>query len=177
MRISSIVGLGLVILTTTPGVTGSATANTYNFEFSDADGDVAGSGTFTTGPGPSPYTVTGISGSAIDTSFDALPTAITTGVYTGVGTDNLLFFPVPPEAAYVDNLGISFNTADGNLFNIFYVEGYAVVTRVVTGADVDFSVTQVVPEPSTWAMMALGMAGLGFLSSRGKKCLTAPASA
>ena len=35
------------------------------------------------------------------------------------------------------------------------------------------SATEIIPEPSTWAMMALGFAGLGFLGLRRRKAATA----
>jgi hypothetical protein len=35
--------------------------------------------------------------------------------------------------------------------------------------DVTFSGTSVVPEPSTWAMMALGFAGLAFAGCRARR--------
>jgi PEP-CTERM motif len=34
-------------------------------------------------------------------------------------------------------------------------------------------VPSAVPEPSTWAMMAIGFAGLGFLGFRSRKAATA----
>jgi hypothetical protein len=75
---------------------------------------------------------------------------------TGSGITTTLTFATNPTS--LDELGIGFSgfTADG------------LASATVSGVSLsnDGTVTSAVPEPSTWAMMFLGFAGLGFLSYR-----------
>jgi PEP-CTERM motif len=58
---------------------------------------------------------------------------------------------------------------------MFSPSGPFVVTNVFVPGGVDHLTISEVPEPSTWAMMALGFAGLGFARYRTSR-RTAPAA-
>jgi PEP-CTERM motif len=60
--------------------------------------------------------------------------------------------------------------------NIDLTFGYTLVADGSGGFGFDFAVGGAVPEPSTWAMMALGFAGLGFLGWRGSRKTAARAA-
>jgi PEP-CTERM motif len=83
-------------------------------------------------------------------------TARQKGTQTGSGITTTLTFATNPTS--LDELGIGFSgfTADG------------LASATVSGVSLsnDGTVTSAVPEPSTWAMMFIGFAGLGFLSYR-----------
>jgi len=105
--------------------------------------------------------------------------------------DNIVFPPAPPNIG-VDSTGFSFTVADGTAYNLYEDDGlytpgppygcqavYCLLgpgDPVTGGAGDPFvaldnftvSVETAVPEPSTWAMMILGFAGVGFLAYRRK---------
>ncbi len=140
------------------------------------------------------YNVTSIAGTAEGQTI--------TGLSSYDDPSNVLYPPSPPNIG-VDTLGISFTVADGTAFNLYEDDGnYDPVTTPgyacgvvycllgpgdpVTGGYGDpltaldsFTVTVAgVPEPSTWAMMLLGFAGLGFAGyHRSRKTLAPPVSA
>jgi hypothetical protein len=139
----------------------------------------------TSGTGPN-YTVTGVTGSIMDSEVGAGTFTIvggSPGLSSYAGSDNILY--VPPQntqgnttAAYVDFGGISFNTTTAGLaFNIGgnaqsgpfqYVLNDSINNPVgypgVYGS-VLINVSPV-PEPTTWAMMIIGFFGVGFLAYR-----------
>ena len=62
----------------------------------------------------------------------------------------------------------SFNTgAADNQLEIFFADRYNVESEL------QFTISSAVPEPSTWAMMLLGFAGIGFMGYRRRKTGTA----
>jgi len=98
-------------------------------------------------------------------------TAVTSGTYlVNLGSDDGAY-------AYIDS-GLVLN--DGGVHGIQFVSGDVFLTAGVhnielqygnlycCGAVLDFTVSSV-PEPSTWAMMLLGFAGLGFAGYRQMK--------
>jgi PEP-CTERM motif len=113
-------------------------------------------------------------------------------VATGLPTDSLgfitydnLFWPdgAPPTAnnfdghgSVLDIYGLLFGIGDGRVVDLFSNgvgngPGNAVFGVVVATAETQLDrvaggVTATVPEPSTWAMMLLGFAGLGFAGYR-----------
>jgi len=124
-----------------------------------------------------------------------------TGLSTYDSPSNVVYPPSPPNIG-VDTLGFSFTVADGTAFNVYEDDGnYTPGTPFACGAvycivgpgapsTVDasndpvstldsFTVTvAAVPEPSTWAMMVLGFAGLGFAGyRRSRKSHARPVSA
>jgi hypothetical protein len=94
-------------------------------------------------------------------------------------SDNLLFVPGNPA---LTNNGIVFAgstlPSDSQYFNIWgngpgnytYFNNYDGPFPAVNGTLDSFTVTEIgaVPEPSTWAMMILGFAGVGFMAYRRK---------
>ena len=85
------------------------------------------------------------------------------------GVDNLLF---PTGTTFLSTHDISFVTAAGQDINIFsfFAQGtppsgnaYGELSSNPSGFGVGtFTLSAAVSEPSTWAMMLLGFAGLGF---------------
>src|SRR5262245_30743825 len=98
--------VGLALLAPVP-----ANAVTFDFSyFSTNTPDLSGSGQFTATPiGGSEYQLTGITGYGGNNNI-----AITT-LSSYAAADNILFYPTQP---FVDFGGISFNTADGDAWNI-----------------------------------------------------------
>lgn len=143
---------------------GGAEANVYDFTYSG--GGYIASGVFTTGDAGSPYTVTEITGTADGSAI--------TGLSAYAAADQLLYYPGP---VFVDQPGISFETAAGIMYNISSFPTGTANSIAVSTLDpggggccmigVEMSVVQV-PEPATWVMMALGFAGLGFASYRAR---------
>jgi hypothetical protein len=149
-------------------VSGSAQALVFDFTYTDG-GSTSGIGEFITG-NSSPFTVTNVIGVE---KFLGNPDTIT-GVSGYAGADNKLFVPGSPD--FVDFSGISFTTATSGDFNLFYNGGIGswVLSSFENpggGPDnlhpVTLSVTAV-PEASTWAMMLLGFASVGFVAYRRK---------
>jgi hypothetical protein len=62
--------------------------------------------------------------------------------------------------------GDQFNPLDNQLVRITGLGPFTQVTFASTGNAFEFSLPSGVPEPSTWAMMALGFAGLGYAAFR-----------
>jgi hypothetical protein len=57
------------------------------------------------------------------------------------------------------------NSADNQLVTIRGLDPFTTVTFATTGTAFEFTLGSV-PEPSTWAMMVLGFAGLGYAAFR-----------
>jgi hypothetical protein len=92
--------------------------------------------------------------------------------------DNVLFYPLvssDPLRRLIDFEGIGFAVGDGTGVNLFWgLDGYYAfasnappygLTDFTGGSFGNFAVAPV-PEPSTWAMMLLGFAGVGFVAYR-----------
>jgi small ligand-binding sensory domain FIST len=76
---------------------------------------------------------------------------------------------------FSDSSGVDFFIAGPSVFDNYYqtqviVDG-TLVSKTVTG-NVAIAAVTAVPEPSTWAMMILGFAGIGFMAYRRKTMLT-----
>jgi len=161
------------------GPASASVFNVFDFSFSGASYDgmgislpaVSGSGEFDTMSSSSPYTVTGISG--------VTDGSVITGLSPYAGADQLLW--APPNPGSTDFSGISYSTASGTDFNLYYwgsgqwglkssVDpiGYPQdgqpISLTVTAVTEDFrpSITGV-PELGTWVMLLLGFAGVGFV--------------
>jgi hypothetical protein len=125
-----------------------------------------GSGTITATPTGS----TGVF--AIDTITGMVNGSDITGTSTFDGADNLLF---TNGFAFVSTSGISFETAAGQIVNIFSFFGqetsptgnaYGELTSNPGAFGVGTFTLTAVPEASTWAMMLIGFAGLGIAGYR-----------
>jgi PEP-CTERM motif len=162
MKLAKLVGpLAFALLIAGP-------ASTAVFDFSYTDGvDTFGSGEFFTNDISSPFLITNVTGSE---TYQGVTEAITgvAAVNSYAANDNILSFPASP---FVTFSGISFTTAT-DAFNIGFVDPIYVILQQSTDpggfwgpppgiALTNFSVSAV-PEPSTWAMMLIGLAGFGF---------------
>jgi hypothetical protein len=155
-----------------------ATAATYNFSYTGAlSGDliITTSDTLDAVGG---FDITGVSGTFGGNAITSLfnnpnqPNP-SVGAFTW---DNVLF---PSGVLAFDRFGIAFTTATGT-FNIFdaIADGGTTDTTTPyglivaeTGAETfgTGTLTAAVPEPSTWAMMILGFAGVGYMTYRRRK--------
>jgi PEP-CTERM motif len=92
--------------------------------------------------------------------------------YTGYGAP-VTCLGVPP-GGYFDDYGVMFELSNGDIVDMFSNGDaptdaiYGVVVYTANGPNYDNfdGLTLTVPEPSTWAMMILGFAGLGFAGYR-----------
>ena len=161
--------LTLCALVSTP-----ATAAEVIFDFSGSGffgGTLNGAGTLTTSDesfvnpdnGFTVQTITGITGTFNGSTI----TGLASGVF---GANNLLYLTGP---FFLDGKGLGFNTASGVAVNLFVTndtsyrvntQGAGLLTGLVTANAT--TVAAAVPEPSTWMLMLLGMAGVGFSMRR-----------
>lgn len=159
-----------------------ASANSTTFDWSLSGDFVSGSGTLTANQSG---VVESISGAVSDSQLRniiALLTPHQTYASIGdIGGDNLIF--PAPASPFLDGQGIVFSVGGvgsdpcpfptGCYMNIYYdaaLSQYEVnlSNSGVNGADFVLTAETVpsVPEPSTWAMMILGFAGIGFMFRR-----------
>jgi hypothetical protein len=151
---------------------GSASATTLDWSYTGPDG-LSGSGAFdATALNPSDPTagfmVVGIAGTANGQTI--------TGLNDFENPDDFVFPPNTPTHIGVDSNGFGFTVADGTEYNLYEDDGifntapfecgvvYCLISSTApTIALTSFSVTFAagVPEPATWAMMVLGLGGLG----------------
>ena len=98
-----------------------------------------------------------------------------TGTSTFEGADNLLF---TNGFAFTSTVGISFETAAGQLINIFSFDGqmtpptgnaYGELSSNPSAFGVGHFTLTPVPEASTWALMLIGFAGMGVVSCRASR--------
>jgi hypothetical protein len=146
-----------------------ANATIFDFSYSTVAGGAltsSGSGEFDTTPAGPNFLINSATG-----TVDGLAISLI-GVNGFAGNDNTIYTP----GDYLSFAGLSFTTGATN-YNLYgdngtFVLGNAICTHCSGGNEttVDLTITQVaaVPEPSTWAMMVLGFAGLGFMAYRRK---------
>jgi hypothetical protein len=153
-------------------------ANAASYTFSFSGSGYTGSGTLTTSD-----TVTAgydqQDGYEI-TSFTGMVNGVTIGDLLAVGTDvggapvtNLLY-PSVPELFDFQGFGFYLNGAKASIYNYIDPSYFEIFIEGQGNKPISFNLTAVaaVPEPSTWAMMMLGLAGLGFAGRR-RQCGTA----
>jgi len=189
-RILSVASAGALLL-----IASAAQASIFDLSFSGSDetGSVSGTlqidATLTATPGQ--YTLNSISGQVSDSAIAGGPFTLTGLLSLYAGADNLFFYPTQP---YVSFGGISFTTVGGGDFNLglggsgpfgylfnasaLNPSGNAQVNTLAGSTSLsEFTVTEAVPEPSTWAMMILGFAGIGYMTYRRRKQSTALSAA
>ena len=110
-------------------------------------------------------TLTAFSAGGATTTFNLAPGlagTTLTQVANGLGGSGIVFGLDAPQAAQLTNLGLS--TQLGLSASFGNAQGAPDAIQVA-------SLTQVaaIPEPSTWAMMILGFAGLGYMTYRKRK--------
>ena len=162
---------------------GMQTAGAAEFDWSYSGsngGPVTASGTLDATPiGGGVYDVISITGTRNGVAI--------TGLATYAGEDNEIY-TTPP---HVDYPGLAYSIIGGSVFNVYYdtstsdsyacgAVGYCEIGPGVAGTDglgppVDsigpiatFTLTAI-PEASSWAMMMLGFAGLGFAGYRASR--------
>ncbi|MFY9970143.1 MAG: hypothetical protein WAK41_12140 [Roseiarcus sp.] len=172
----------IAVIATTAGIAvlglQPAIAEVFDWSYSGTiPGPVTASGTLDATPiGGGVYDVTSISGTRNGVAI--------TGPTAYAGEDNRVYISAP----YVDYPGLAYTIADGTAFNVFYdpstsdsyacgAIGYCEIGPGVVGtsglgpprdpvSQISTFTLVAVPELSTWAMMGLGFAGLGFAAYR-----------
>jgi hypothetical protein len=170
-----------------------AKATLFNWSYSgvftsgpDLGDAVSGGGQLIASPlGGGQFLVTSISGTADGETIS--------GLTSYAGDDQMISWPGTPQ---LDFPGLAIETTTGDAFNMYFngftsgtpggdydcgVAGYCMIGPGVPGTSgldgpdpyaslTAFSATPTgVPEPSTWALMTLGFAGLGFAGYRSVK--------
>jgi hypothetical protein len=80
-----------------------------------------------------------------------------------------LTFDLPDSGTLsASNFSLSTNPNDGHTFDAAYFEADILVPTDPTVGATNAPIATAVPEPTTWAMMLLGFAGIGFMSYRRK---------
>jgi hypothetical protein len=110
--------------------------------------------------------------------FPAAQGSDTSQYSDGSGVNALSFGAVTPP--YLDTYQQSFaSTVGGESFDYSFDfsndGGTPSYLRITVSTSPSFSGVGGVPEPSTWAMMVLGFAGLGFAGYRSRKAASLPA--
>jgi hypothetical protein len=111
--------------------------------------------------------VSGTAGSRSEAPFGSFDYAIDcTGCGHGFGGGNAgpLAFVLTPTTGALTLASLEFDTYNGN--QIFFGSDLVVDTRSDNTGNAGATLTPAVPEPTTWAMMLLGFAGIGFMAYR-----------
>ncbi|HEY2709386.1 MAG TPA: PEPxxWA-CTERM sorting domain-containing protein [Caulobacteraceae bacterium] len=160
----------------------SASAAVFDFSILSAGNNDAASGQFTASSlGGDDYLVTGVTGTADGSAI--------TGLSSYGGADQQLHLPGSATQSLADRAGIAFMTAslDYNIFaQVSGVPAYSFCRSdeqlSCTGTDANdtptdatFTVTAATgtPEPASWAMMLLGIAGVGGVMRTTRRKLAA----
>jgi hypothetical protein len=183
--------LGVAVLALLAGSVASANARlwsfSYDFGLPNLGADVTASGVLTTSDSLNPdgsYTITGITGTrTYNGEIEIITALIAPGGYAG--NDNELFpFPHLPFSNDLTDHGFSYSFSGplngddgGTQVNVFFLshdflqmENLYVENSPDVGQSSSFTVSPIVavPEPTTWAMLVVGFAGLGLAGLRRK---------
>jgi hypothetical protein len=103
-----------------------------------------------------------------DISASPSDTSILEVSLTDIGVEYGVTFTLPPDVETPLNLSLAIpNVSSFGFFDLFNPDGSNLAFADVTLSSVTTSVVATgVPEPSTWALMLLGFAGLGFAGYR-----------
>ena len=158
---------------------GAVPASASVFDLSFTGTGISGNLVLSLAAGSSPYTVVGVdAGSYVDVGGT---TYTITGVTTYAGDDQKAYFPASSSVGYVDFPGISVSFGSGDALNLFAFSptSYGVLLKdqnaigdPFTGPYYAVTVSDTAPsapEASTWAMMLIGFAGLGFVATRRRR--------
>jgi hypothetical protein len=160
-----------------------ARAATVTFDWTLAGPATSLGGFGTPGSGSGSFTVTtGSNGDIITAMTGEIGGNAVTLLAPGTGGSDDLLFPIGTSftggvsVVDLDTNGISVSTAlgdyhifgDGSPFSIGTVSGNDIFETGPSGFGVGTLAVSAVPEPSTWAMMILGFAGIGFMAYRRK---------
>jgi hypothetical protein len=173
--LGSLLGIALVMLMAAPA---KADVLTYTWTpgstFTFDDGSTATlSGTFT-------YTTQGLAlpGPVTGTSITVTGPGVETGTYAigVVGANFIQYLSASGAVLIIDHIGVNVVFTDPNPSLVATtVECHSCDNQlIVQQSNVEISATLTsdvvpgVPEPSTWAMMILGFAGIGFMAYRRK---------
>jgi hypothetical protein len=102
-----------------------------------------------------------------DISASPSDTSILEVSLTDTGVEDGVPFTLPPDLETPLNLSLAIpNTSSFGYFDLQNADGSSNIFADVALSSVTTSVATGVPEPSTWALMLLGLAGLGFAAYR-----------
>jgi PEP-CTERM motif len=152
----------------------ASSAATYNFNFQSSDANLTASGEFTVNAADE---VTGVSGAVVGLTDQSI-----TGVFANPSFPNSSYSPdglfiydnlYSPTGMAFDYSGLLFTTAGnpGGYWNLWASSPGAYSLYESAGASYPIQETGTLsvagaPEPSTWAMLALGFATLSFVGRR-----------
>jgi MYXO-CTERM domain-containing protein len=156
-----------------------ASASVYDLTFTGTG--ISGELVLSLANGTSPFKVSGASG-----TLDLGGTVYSiSGLATYAGDDQTAYFPTSSSVSFVDFPGISAATTGGFALNLFAFSptSYGVLLSdenasgnpysghyySVTVTDTPPGASSTAPEASTWAMMLVGFAGLGFVATRRRR--------
>jgi hypothetical protein len=159
-----------------------APASASVFDLSFTGTGISGELILSLANGTSPFKVSGASGT-LDLGGAVYSIS---GLATYAGDDQTAYFPTSSSVGFVDFPGISAATTGGFALNLFAFSptSYGVVLSDENASGNPFSghyytvsVTDsppvgdvaAAPEASTWAMLLLGFAGLGFVATRRRR--------
>jgi len=174
-------------------VSAHASEVTFQYSYTGVDSSIFGSGTITaeTTATPGIFTLVGINGTANGFTVNTPDTYASPDQALYYSPSAPTHFDPSNPFYFVDYNGIAFTGPDGKAFNIAedafgstpfqaYTcnAAYCLIGPGTPGDPdgstdtivklADFSLVQIsaVPEPSTWAMLILGFAGVGFMARR-----------
>lgn len=171
LRAALIAAVGLLAGICTP-----AKAAIYDFQltFSDPPGAIAGgTGVLQLNLASAPTATTSLNIGSGSSMFVALDATVNGGVFhftsiNYIGMSNGVWNNISANEVFASN-GLTLGLSTGGLDYVLYGVNNSTIARgTITIGPATLHVAAV-PEPSTWAMMLLGFAGVGFVAYRRRK--------